>query len=133
MGIQQMLLAGGETYSVNAQAMNSSAISLSPSHATSRLSIDAAGAVTHLGTGTDFQLVTKGAVADLEIFITMTGDTPTGSAVGSWVAMGGALSWTLATTGAGSLDAVGTYSVRVIATGQVLGGSTFHLHSEETI
>ena len=126
-----MMLALGPGYLVNSQTINPVDTSVNPANATATAAIDAAGAVT-MTNQAGFQMVTQGNPADLEIRVTGTGDTPTGSAVESWLAMGGALSWTLATSGVSFLAFNGTYSVRIATTGIVIGGGSFSISATES-
>ena len=91
-----------------------------------------ASAGTHNGTpGTDYDFtwMLSGAGADYDIYVTGTGDTPTGSAIDTWLNLGSARSWTLSST-SGSVLFTGTYTIRDATTLIELGSNGFLLNAE---
>jgi hypothetical protein len=126
MGIQQMLLASGPGF-IASGAMASLDIAVAPAVADAEIEVNTAGFVT-ASPGTDFQMVKQGNPALLEIFVTGTGDTPDGSAIDTWLALTSTRTWSFNTGGGvANLALNGTYSVRVAASGQVIGGGSFNL------
>ena len=80
------------------------------------------------GTGT---WLLAGAAADVDIYVTGAGDTPTGSAINSWLNLGTTRSWTLAQAILGSKAFTGTAEFRNATTLETLGTVTFAITAEE--
>jgi hypothetical protein len=135
MGIQQMLLAAGNGFLLDFQDMIASDGALSPADAEANIIVNSAGLVTTIVSGDDFQLILQGDPADLEIEITGSGDAldldsdPTAT----WLPMGVTYQWNLTQTNTGVKQFDGDYSVRIAATGQVLGGGVFRITSTVNI
>jgi hypothetical protein len=129
VGIQQMLL-GGSQFGLNAEAASSTDVETPPNPAVSGITFASDGTVNEVNAA-GFTLVLYGDPALLEVRVTGTGDSPNGGTgtLNTWEALG--VSFTL-TADPGSLDFDGNYEIRVAATGQVLDGNTFNLHSEST-
>jgi hypothetical protein len=72
-----------------------------------------------------------GAASDYEIYVTGTGDTPTGAAVDTWLGLGTTRQWAL---NASSIlkDFLGTFSVRRVADSVVVDSGTFHIEADGT-
>lgn len=126
-GCLSMLLATGTGYVLDAQNMAASDIATAPANADAAISIDASGNVTTTVTGTDFDLLLTGAIADLEIMVTTGAGTVTTGTLDAWVALSGA-GWTKTRSAVGTAEFTGSYSIRIAATGVVLvSGISFSL------
>lgn len=133
-GILNLLLAKGSPFSLDFRDLDGSDSALSPSNASALVQVVNDGSVNFVSnTGDDFQMVLTGDPTLLEIFVTGTGDTPSGSALDTWLSMGTTRSWSLTTTVLGELQFVGTYQIRVASTGQVLGGGGFSITADRFI
>jgi hypothetical protein len=96
-------------------AQNISALhqTTSPSDATAVVSFTSAGAAAATGVATpDWTWLLTGSAGDYEIFVTGTGDTPTGSALDTWLALSSNRTWTLTETAVGTKSFSGTYKLR---------------------
>lgn len=67
---------------------------------------------------------------DYEVRVTATGDTPTGSALGTWLALSSTRSWELIASPGGTLTATLTVEIRDTATATVRDTATVTMTSE---
>lgn len=127
-GILNMQLGRGSPFQLDAQAASSFDSEISPTDATASIGFQTDGSVTELNAA-GFQLVVSGDPSLLEVFVTGTGTTPSGSAVDTWLGLGTARTFSVTETGLGTTQFNGTYSIRVAATGQVLATASFTLNA----
>jgi hypothetical protein len=120
------MLMGGSQFGINAEAANSNDFELSPTNAAAGISFLGDGTVTEVNAA-GFTLVRYGDPSLLQVRVTGTGDSPNGGSgtLNTWEALG--VSFTLTTSGVGTLAFDGNYEIRVAASGQVLDGNTFNL------
>jgi len=123
--VHGMLAGVGAGYGLTNVAMSSFDLAVDPANASAAITFINGTASDTSGVSTT---VSFGDPADLEVTRTAgTGDAPTGPAAGVYTALSTGTGWSLSQTSVGTKDWDGNYTIRVIATGQVLGGGTMSL------
>ena len=87
------------------------------------------GALTSVGTW-----LNSGLNSDYEIYVSGTGDTPTGSALDTWLALSTDRSWSLSDAGGGGLKSfTGVAQIRRASSGIVISTAPLELEVESTM
>ena len=80
-----------------------------------------------IGAFDDFTWMLVGPSSSYEIYVSGTGDTPTGDSLNTWLSLSVDRSWALHGTIASPKVFDGTYQLRLASTLEVLGSNTFTL------
>lgn len=127
------VLAGGfQRTVINRQPVTGSDFATSPTDATATNSFNSSGAASSTGDA-GFTWLTSGTAANVDIFVTGTGDTPAGSALDTWLNLGTTRTWSLQETGIGTKAFTGTWIMRDASSLVGFGGSTFTLDAEVAV
>ena len=123
-----------QNLSVDTAAIGASRLSTTPTNATATAQIlnDGTWSGTTIGGGTTTGTwLLAGTAAEIDVYVTGTGDTPTGSAINTWLNLGTSRSWTLTQNVIGVKVFTGTAEFRSAATLATLGTVTFTIDAEE--
>lgn len=80
-----------------------------------------------------FQWLLSGAPSAYEILVTGTGDALGGSSTGVWLSLSTNRTWTLGASPGQHRFFDGTYSIRYVTTGDVIGTALFQLQAEADV
>lgn len=111
---------------LNAQPADATDSEISPTDALASVIFTNTGTCTNTG-NPGFTWLVTGSASDYDIYVSGTGDTPTGAALDTWHNLGTNREWRLEVTGVGTLSFTGTYQIRAAGGGSTLASNTISI------